>query len=299
MPDTIFAQAARVFEGWTDPETGNRVLRLWASNLPRIPGMWSTYYHQYRCFLDGGRAIVLQGRGQLPARGRNHALALDLTTGLAEPYGPPDAAVIEVCDQTGMAALIRGGDDAPQCLLWDLRAERDVAAMQLPGWTFNSLNFLCDGRRVLAFFFRGKYYDEPVQSRHYLLAPGEAPRLLMEADGYFCSHMVGHPTDPEMYTYDRWPSPKRDVAQVITLRTLDGRFEETVKLDERAPRPADLWGCRDHYVWTPDGSRIVSYLSRQPIDITRPFDHFTFDWWLSALDWRTGEDYAAKYPPGR
>ena len=86
---------------------------------------------------------------------------------------------------------------------------------------------------------------------------------------------------------------------MLTIRTLDGSFEETVKLDERAPRPKDMWGCRDHYVWAPDGSRIVSYLNCQPVDPSIPFNHFPFDWWLSALDWRTGEDYCAKYPPGR
>ncbi|MHB0937914.1 MAG: hypothetical protein ACYC6A_16120 [Armatimonadota bacterium] len=299
MSDTLFEKAARVFDGWTDPDTGARVLRVWASNLPRIPGMWSTYYHQYRCFLDAGRTVLLHDRKLIDPKSRHSAFALDLTTGRAEPFGPPDHGVMEVWDETQTAALVHGEKDQTRGILWDLQAGRELASISLPGWTFNSLNFLCDGRRLLALFYRGQYYDERVESRHYLLEPGEAPRLVMEADGYYCSHMVGHPTDPEMYAYDRWPSPKRDVEQVTTIRTLDGSFEETVKLDEHAPRPQDMWGCRDHYVWAPDGSRIISYLNCQPVDPKIPFDHFPFDWWLSALDWRTGEDYAAKYPPGR
>ena len=300
MTETIFSQAARIFDGWTDPDTGVGVLRIWAKNLPRIPGMWGTYYHQYQCFLDGGRRVLLYGRPALTQGGRQHIYALDLTTGLANPFGPPDHQTIEVWDGTQMSVMLanEGGDDA-RAMLWDLRAEREVCGMTLPGWQFNSLNFLCDGRRALAFYFQGKYYDERAVSRHYLLEAGKEPRLVMEADGYYCSHIVGHPADPELYAYDRWPSPKRGVEQVTTVRTVDGSFEETVKLDDNAPRPVDMWGCRDHYVWTPDGNRIISYLNREPVDPSIPFNHFPFDWWLSALDWRTGEDYAAKYPPGR
>jgi hypothetical protein len=28
-------------------------------------------------------------------------------------------------------------------------------------------------------------------------------------------------------------------------------------------------------------------------------NHFDFDWWLSVLDWRTGEDLCVQYPPDR
>ncbi|NQU10432.1 hypothetical protein HQ590_06570, partial [bacterium] len=72
-----------------------------------------------------------------------------------------------------------------------------------------------------------------------------------------------------------------------------------------ALRPGDMWGARDHYVWTPDGTRIVSYLNPHPLRLTPvpksdpDFNHFRFEWWLSALDWRTGADLAAKYPPDR
>ena len=299
---SLFEQAINVFDGWTDHDTGMRVLRVWASNLPRIPGMWGTFYHQFNCFLDGGRTVLLHGGKRISADARHSTYAMDLTTGLAEPFGPVGYHVTEVWDATKMALLHTHGEDSTRGILWDMRTEKALCSVSLPGWTFNSVNFLCDGKRALAFFYRGQHYTEHVVSRHYLLEPGEEPRLIMEADGYFCSHMVGHPTDPNMYTYDRWPSPKRDIDQAITIRTLDGSFEEPVKLDDNAPRPADMWGCRDHYVWAPDGSRIVSYLNVKPLDYlpnSNDFNHFTFDWWLSALDWRTGEDLAAEYPEGR
>ncbi|NQU09617.1 hypothetical protein HQ590_02410, partial [bacterium] len=54
--------------------------------------------------------------------------------------------------------------------------------------------------------------------------------------------MLGYPTDPNLYTYDRWPSPKRDIDQAITIRSVDGSFEEPVKLDAAALRPGDMWG---------------------------------------------------------
>jgi len=303
--ETLFDRAAKVFDGWTDPDTGARVLRVWASNLPRIPGMWTTFYHQYRPFLNGGRTVLLHGGKKLKSEDRYTTYAVDLATGQAEPFSLDGCRPVEVFDETQMAvAISRSWHDATgaRAILWDMQADKKVASVSSGDWKLNSINFLCDGRRALAFMYRGEHYTEPVQSRHYLLEPGEEPRLIMEADGYFCSHMVGHPTDANMYTYDRWPSPKRDIDQAITIRTLDGSFEERVKLDEHAPRPADMWGCRDHYVWAPDGSRIVSYLACSPIELLSSdpnFNHYEFDWWLSALDWRTGEDYAAPYPAGR
>ena len=303
--ETLFDRAAKVFDGWTDPDTGMRVLRVWASNLPRVPGMWSTFYHQYRPFLDGGRTVLLHGGKKINPEARFTTYAVDLAAGTAEPFGFSAGHVVEVFDETRMAVLIsRPQHDSTEAraILWDMQADKEVASVGSGDWKLNSVNFLGDGRRALVFMYRGQHYTEHVVSRHYLLEPGQEPRLIMEADGYFCSHMVGHPTDPDMYTYDRWPSPKRDIDQAITIRTLDGSYEERVKLDENAPRPADMWGARDHYVWAPDGSRIVSYLACSPIEVAASapdFNHFEFDWWLSALDWRTGEDYAAPYPPGR
>ncbi|MHB0938446.1 MAG: hypothetical protein ACYDCO_11980 [Armatimonadota bacterium] len=306
--ETLFERAAKVFDGWTDPDTGMRVLRVWASNLPRVPGMWSTFYHQYRCFLNGGRTVLLHGGKKLNPDARFSTYAVDLAAGTAEPFTLGGGRVVEVFDETQMALLIsHPGHDSTdaRAILWDMRADKEVASVATGEWKLNSVNFLGDGRRALVFMYRGQIYHKeiPVQSRHYLLEPGQAPRLVMEADGYFCSHIVAHPTDPDMYTYDRWLSPPGPLDQAITIRALDGSFEEPVKLDENAPRPADMWGARDHYVWAPDGSRIVSYLCTHPIDfIFQPdyeFNHFEWQWWLSALDWRTGEDYAAPYPPGR
>lgn len=303
MTTTVFDQAAKVFDGWTDPDTGARVLRLFATNMPRVPGIFGTYYHQYQCFLDGGRKIVLHARRPSPESDIPAQVALDLTTGEAARIVPSNYSVVEVMDNTKLAAVWAEGKKSGRAVLWDMQTEQELASKSVDdSFTMNSINFLSDGQRALVFMYRGQYYTENVVSRHYLLTPGEQPRLIMEADGYFCSHMVGCPTDPNMYSYDRWPSPKRDIDQAITVRTLDGSFEQTAKLDEHAPRPADMWGCRDHYVWTPDGSRIVSYLNSKPIELLASapdFNHFTFDWVLSALDWRTGEDFAARYPEGR
>jgi hypothetical protein len=302
---TLFDRAAKVFDGWIDPDTGMRVLRVWASNLPRVPGMWGTFYHQYNCFLDGGRTVLLHGGKKINPEARFSTYAVDLAAGTAEPFGFGEGHVVEVFDATQMAVLIshpRHDSTEARAILWDMQADKEVASVGSGDWKLNSVNFLSDGRRALAFMYRGQHYTEHVVSRHYLLEPGAEPRLVMEADGYFCSHMVGHPTDANLYTYDRWPSPKRDIEQAITIRTLDGSFEERVKLDDKAPRPPDMWGCRDHYVWAPDGSRIISYLACKPIEVASSaadFNHFEFDWWLSALDWRTGEDYAARYPAGR
>jgi hypothetical protein len=62
-------------------------------------------------------------------------------------------------------------------------------------------------------------------------------------------------------------------------------------------RPGLLWGSqRDHYLWSPDGRRILSYFARR---MGSAGDHFDFGWWVSAMDWRTGEDFSAEYPPDR
>ena len=300
---SLFDRAANVFDGWTDPETGARVLRIFAKNLPRLPGFWGTYYHQFRVFLDGGRKVLLHASRKQPDPEMPHNYAVDLTTGQAAPIAPPEYGVAEVIDETNMATLQNADSPTRRTVLWDLKAGKELASMEaIDGWTMGAVNFLSDGRRALNFHYRGQIYHEKVDSRHYLLTPGEKPRLILDAEGYYCSHLVACPTDPNLYAYDRWPCPKRDVDQAITVRTLDGSFEEPAKLDARALRPADMWGCRDHYVWTPDGKRIVSYLFPHPMTVmsNQPgFNHFQFEWWLSALDWRTGEDLAAKYPPGR
>jgi hypothetical protein len=54
---------------------------------------------------------------------------------------------------------------------------------------------------------------------------------------------------------------------------------------------------RDHYVWTPDGTRIASYLLPQAEDFSG--NHYHYRWWISVLNLSTGEDLSAPYPPER
>jgi len=56
-------------------------------------------------------------------------------------------------------------------------------------------------------------------------------------------------------------------------------------------------GQRDHYIWTPDGTRIASYLLPY-YEVVRT-NHYHYRWWISVMDWRTGEDLCMPYPPGR
>ena len=277
---------------------------------------WSTVYHQSRCFLEDGRKVLLYARTRGPDGAEHKACMLDLTTGEVERPFPAGYGVGEVRDGTFLAALSNRTAEGVRAVIWDIRAGKELSSLSLAGWAGPSVNFLADGRRAIAVYYRRptgesvlfgplqktRHYEQPMMSRHYLLTPGEPPRLVLEADGYFCNHVQGCPTDPELYAYDRWPTPKRDVDQVIHIRSLDGRIHEPVQLSSEALRPGDMWGVRDHYLWTPDGKRIVSYLCPKPMTVTcdEPgFNHLKIEWWLSALDWRTGEDLAAAYPPGR
>jgi hypothetical protein len=297
MP-TLFEKAGAVFDGWTDPETGLRVLRLHTRGSGPKGVIWSTMYHQFRCFLDGGRRVLLRER-PCPPSGPSHEFLLDLTTGRTERPFPAGHSVVEVADATGMAALVAGEADGSRSILWNLRTGREEASVRTDGWTLNTPCLLPDGRRALVFHHLGQPYQDRVQSRHILLTPGEPPRTVLEADGYFCSHIQGCPTDPDLYTYDRWPSPARDIEQALHLRRLDGSLHEPVPLAPDAGRPGNMWGARDHYLWTLDGRRLVSYFCPDPIRLGPDFNHFRLNWRLSALDWRTGQDWAAAYPPGR
>ncbi len=292
---TLFEKAGNIFDGKTDSETGLRVLRLRPPGLEN--GLWSTVYHQFRCFLEGGRKVLLHERAA-PSE-KTYEVLLDLATGRTERPFPPDHKVLEVADNTGMAVLLSNEAGGNKIKLWNLRADREEAAIASDGWIMNVANLLHDGQRAIAIQNQGKPYEERVQSRHILLTPGEQPKVILEADGYLCNHIQGCPTDPELYTYDRWPSPLRDVDQVLHLRRLDGSLHEPVPLAPSAIKPGNFWGVRDHYIWTPDGKRIISYLSQKPFTIGPDFNHFLLEWWLSALDWRTGEDFSALYPQGR
>ena len=294
-----FDQATKVFDGWLDPETRMRVLRIHTRGEDAEGSTWSTQYHQFRCFLDGGRKVLLR-RSVPSANGAAMAyFLLDLATGeLAHPF-PSGHAVTEISDGSPLACLQDKEAGGHRAILWDMREGRELASSQCDGWELNCINLLSDGRRAMSFHCRGRLWDEPVQSRHYLLCPDEPPRLVLEADGYFCSHIQGCPTDPDLYAYDRWPSPQRYIDQALHLRTLDGRYDHPVPLTKDALRPAVMLGARDHYVWSPDGKRIVSYLCPHPFELGPDFDHYRLTWWLSVTDWRTGEDLAAEYPEGR
>ena len=76
--DSLFEQAARVFDGWTDPETGARVLRVRPLGLDITPGCLTTVYHQIKCFQEGGKKVLLHVRQ--PPKTRYSAF-LDLATG--------------------------------------------------------------------------------------------------------------------------------------------------------------------------------------------------------------------------
>lgn len=308
---TLFQQAARIFDGWTDAETGLRVLRLPHEEHFRQAGLnepfpLRTTYHQQPPFYDGGRKVLLARRHQ-PLRREDAAWILDLTTGeLSRPF-PPGFFPVYYKDRTGTAIMLRRSVDGYTACIWDLRSGRAIATLPHPDPTFTTqeVKLLADGRTAIACYYRGKAYDEPVHSRIYLFGEGRDTRLLVDTPCHFISHIEGSPTDPNLFTYDRWPTPKRRVDQVITLMTLDGSMHETVPLAPDAVRPGGVWGAqRDHYLWTPDGRRLASYVgtygSEEPEAFDLPWtDHTQLGWHLSILDWRTGEDVSVRYPGGR
>lgn len=298
---TVFESAARVFDGWTDPETGVRVLRVHPPGDVKAPGVYATPYHQTRPFLDGGRRVLLRaGAVMKDGRKRRHMVLLDLATGaVEEPFQSGDS-VGDVDLHTGWATLARFRGEEVDTLLYDLKSGREMGSVATEGWKYGGCTLLADGKRAIVSHYQGKYYDEPCRTHFHLLSPDRPPAVVLEKEGIFGNHMQGCPVDPDLFSYNAWPTPLRDVDGVTAVATVDGRLDQVIALDAKAPRPADFWGVRDHYVWTPDGKRIVSYLNRAPFDRNAAvFNHFTFDWWLSALDWRTGEDYCARYPEGR
>lgn len=293
---TVFEQAAAHFPGWTDPESGLRVLRVWTRGPDEKKPVWSTPYHQHPCFLDGGRRVLLNGASP---KGKGTGL-LDLTTGKVEDPFPEGVVATEVNDQTKVALAYKAGGKHRRVCLWDINAQREIAGLETDdSWTAVSGNLVSDGRRAVVFQHRGRPYGENVDSRYMLIEQGKEPRKILDIPGHFCSHFQSCPNDPELFAYDCWPSPARPIQQTIHIRTMDGKFNEPLKLLPDTIRSPDMWGARDHYLWTPDARWIVSYLFPHPQPEQKDFNHFQFEWWLSATDWRTGEDRAAKYPPNR
>ena len=298
--NSVFDEAAEVFDGWTDADTGRRVLRIHTRGPGPGGSIWGTQYHQFRCFLDGRRRVLLHRSTPTAAGSTTEYFLLDLTTGEMDSPFPSDCMVNDVSAATGYACYQAGPAGAGRAAIWDMRTGEDVASMTCDGWILNCIGLLADGRRAMAFFYHGTRHRGHVVSRHYLLGVDQEPEIVLEADGFFCSHIQQCPTDPDLYSYDRWPSPTTEIDQVLRLRRLDGSYDEPVPLNAQAVRPAMTLGARDHYVWTPDGNRIVSYLCVDPFEPYDPkFDHYRLQWWLSATDWRTGEDFGVPYPKGR
>jgi len=302
MQESLFARAARVFDGWVDPETGVSVLRIHPPGVDMYPGRFMTPYHQTQPFLDGGRRILLrQGKNREHAReGASPSVMLDLTTGVIDDLLFAEGFPVDLNDRAQTALLYhRRGESGAQAILYDLQIGRALASLEVEAdWHLAGGILLADGKRAVISHSQGKPYDEFCRTHFHLLAPGGST-VFLELEGIHGNHMQGCPTDPDLFAYNAWPTPRWDIEGVTSIAKVDGSVNYYAPLDDNAPRPGDFFGVRDHYVWTPDGARIVSYLNRQPVDLSAPFNHFEFDWWLSALDWRTGEDYFAQYPLGR
>lgn len=307
MSPTLFEQATRIFDGWTDPETGNRVLRIIPRNEQDLPlaqkgGKWMTKYHQYVSIFEGGRRISLPCRGKKGSRD----YLVDLTTGEAVDPLPPEYGLIEVHPSSPLALCWQRKKDVTRILLRDLNSQCNFSAIEhRPGWSLGEAHLLSDGRRAIVQEFQGQFgfrvnWAERCNTRFYLLDADGPTRVILDEDGNFCNHFQSCPTNPETFSFDRWPTPKpnRFCPVVIHIRDLDGTFETPLPQGNIAPPVGQLWGGqRDHYVWTPDGRRIASYFS--PLDAAPGDSHFEFNWWISVMDWQTGEDLAAAYPPER
>jgi hypothetical protein len=307
-PPTLFERAARVFEGSRDEETGHRVLFLTSRERQRRFGIppevgFTTPYHQNWPFLEGGRQVLLRaiGRDFSKGRGRHPSRLLDLESG--EIYCPwPDEHWFPVdCNDRINTISYRAETEAgPIAAIQDYHSGKIIARsppLTAPGWQFGNTHILADGRRAVYFHTRGRPYDEPVDTRTYLLdESGQCPTIL-SADGYFCNHYWYCPSDPNLFAYDRWPCPKRRVEQVIHIASVDGTLHQLLPLAADGVKPGNLWGGqRDHFVWTADGTRICSYVS--PL-VTESKNHYEFGWWLSVVDWRTGAETCVEYPPDR
>jgi len=303
-PRNLFERASRVFDGWDDPETGLRVLKLVPHRTVGLAGQvvrpLRTLYHQHMCFIDGGENLLLRGAPWTGESGDvRHTYFLNLTTGALHAEFPARHTPIEVHGRTRMLLARHEKDGTPEVVLFDLNSGRETASFGLAGWDLWGAHFLADGRRALVGHVRGRPYDEPCHSRFHLLVADDPspPVCVLDAAGFFCNHIQGCPTDPDLFAYDRWPTPKRRADVVMHVMSLDGATHRALAPPTGGMRPGPLWGGqRDHFVWMPDGERLASYFS--PIAPTST-DHFDFGWWISVMNWRTGEEVAVQYPPDR
>ncbi len=300
---TLFEKAARVFPGRTDSATGCRVLRLATRSQPPTGfekvDVWRTFYHQHNPFLDGGRRVVVRSGAQEARRWRD--VAFDLETGACAELacGSPVATIVEV-SPGGLAARIErtpGSTPGSNVILADVDTGKTLNRLDTPDWLVPQIKFL-DDRTLCVGVRQGKPYDEPCRSRFYVLdASGAPPRLVLEEEGFFCNHMMPRPGHPDQYSYDRWPTPKKQISVITRLRTRDGSRDWVVPLAADAVPCGPIWGGqRDHYLWSADGRHIVSYFSTGPEGLP---DHYDFVWWLNRWDVETGRDTAVLYPPER
>lgn len=295
---SLFELASHVFDSTTDTDTGLRILRVTPHAIDEDDEdrgkPWYTVYHQTPCFLDGGRRVMLRR----VARGGG-SYALDLATGEATRILPKGYYVMEVCDKTSMVLTAKRRKNGLHILLWDMVEQEEIASFERDDWTLWAGKIMTDGKKVVVGTYRGQYYDAHCHSQFHLFGPDCEETQLLDADGYFCNHIMPCPTDPDMFSYNKWPSPKVPTESVIRVRTIDGSFEKELPQIEGTVRPGNLWGGqRDHYLWSEDGKRILSYFSPGQFDVP-PESHFDFGWWVSAMDWRTGEDFSVKYPDER
>lgn len=305
-PQSIFARANEIFDGWNDPQTGKRVLRIATHDTEVAPGVrpawcWRTHYHQLPCFLEGGRKVLLRTGEELKGARIADSAYIDLTTG--EVWNPFPAEYYPVQVHGDRLAILfpKTGDRIADMILWDIRAEKALVTLSHDGWGPAWWHFLCDGHRAIFAQSKGEGgYAGYYQSRMFLVGDDGSCGQIFAMDGAICNHVQCHPTDPNLFGYVCWPTPWTYQPQVIRIRTLDGSYDELLPLPEGAVLPghAFLGLQRDHYLWTPDGRRIASYVS--PLESAEGcVDHFDYGWHLSVTDWRTGEDLCVAYPPQR
>lgn len=299
--ETLFQAASRCFDGWTDDDTGASVLRVIPKGLDYKPGLLHTLYHQNPCYLRGGRQVMIRSGKHYRGWGGPRSYRLDLTTGQVDTPLPDDLEFIEINQPTNRLLASRKSSAQREVVLYDLDAGAELASMTIEGGNMAGVGMISDGSGMIVGISKGKPYDEPIHSRIFVVRPGADPVLIHETHEWHCNHFQSNPADPSIFSYDRWPTPKRYVEQVIHVMSIDGTFHERLKMDDQTVLPGSIFGCqRDHYLWTPDGKRIASYFSPVNKEIDpASFNHFDFGWWISATDWKTGEDLAALYPPGR
>lgn len=308
---TLFQQACAVFDGWDDPETGLRVLSLRPKTELVDPELadWfplNTVYHQYPPFQEHGTRVLVRinAPGGVFAPEIRVGL-LDLTTGALTPATRDGWRPFAFHDGAGTGSYVRESPEGIVASIRDYRTGQELASYVQPGWTFDMIMLLADGRRAIVGHRCGDKRTLVTGSQLHLLEAGGRCSLLIDAEGYFCNHIQGCPADPDLYAYDRWPMPRRRVDNVIHLSRTDGSFHQPLPMLEGTLKPGGVFGChRDHYLWAPDGRRIISYLGTYGNDDPEAFDlpwddHFDLEWWVSAMDWRTGEDLCVKYPPER